>query len=75
MSTLDASGLTAASESTGNAHELAVQSGHCIAVASGLLDLRLEAPRSEHAVAAPALIWTQLAEAHTGCLTLAVSAR
>jgi len=51
---LDAYGVTAASESIADVCELAAKSCDCIAVASDLLDLRLDGPQSEHAVAAPA---------------------
>jgi len=55
--------MTAASDSIANEHELAPQSGHCIAVARDLLDLSPEAPHSEHAAAVPGLFRTQFAKA------------
>jgi hypothetical protein len=61
--------MTAASESMGIAHEFAARSGHRIAVACGLLDLRLEAPKSEHAAAAPGLFRAQSSSAGAVWLT------
>ena len=52
-----------------NARELPVQSGHCIAVARDLLNLSLEAWRSERVSVVPGLLGTQFAKAWAGCLT------
>jgi hypothetical protein len=59
--------MSAAIKLMGNAHESAAQSGHCMAGASCLPDLKLESPQSGHGAATPALFWTQFAKAHTGC--------